>query len=102
MEDVKRKEMTSREIFLAVETVRPATAPVMPITPTRSGRTLGDLARLLVGEVSYIEQVATFLVFNTIVAELLWTLNLYSLRRERAASKTNQSSPIVGADLVHR
>ena len=31
----------------------------MPITPTRGGRTLGDLVQLLVGEASYLEQVGT-------------------------------------------
>ena len=70
-----------------------AAALFMPITPTRSGRTLRDLVRLLVGEASYLEQVATFFVFNNFAAGLLWALNLYYLRREREASKTNRNMP---------
>ena len=90
---VKRKELSTAEVVFVVEMICLAAALSMPITPTRSGRTLGDLVRLLVGEASYLEQVATFFVFNNFAAGLLWALNLYYLRREREASRTNRNVP---------
>ena len=47
---VKRKELTTGDIILIVEVICLAGALFMPITPARGGRSMGELAGLLVVE----------------------------------------------------